>query len=149
MRILIAIALLATACSKKESSSSSGGSDCETAVARGVEQTIAKRRGSNAGEMTAADKEVPDKLEAVLVKTCTDDKWAKDVLDCFKTADDIKVCKEKLTPEQRGNYTRNVMQVMMGARQQGGMGHGGPTGGSMTGSGQEPAPAAPTGSGSN
>lgn len=143
MRILIAIALFGAACSKKESTSS--GSECDTAVARGVEQTIAKRRGSGAGEMTDADKEVPKKLEAVLAKTCTDDKWSKEVLDCFKTAEDIKICKEKLTPEQRANYTRNVMQVMVGARQQGGIGHGGP----MTGSGVQPPPAPPSGSGSN
>jgi hypothetical protein len=112
VRILIALVLLA-GCSKKESANTAG-NDCETAVARGVEQTIAKRRGPNAAQMTEADKEVPKKLTAVLTKTCTEDKWSKDVLDCFKTADDIKVCKEQLTPEQRQNYTRNVVQVMTG-----------------------------------
>lgn len=148
MKLVIAIALLAAACSKKDSS---GGSECASAVARGVEQTIAKRRGSNAGEMTPAEQEVPKKLEAVLAKSCTDDKWSKDVIDCFTTAEDIKICKEKLTPEQRANYTRNVMQVMMGSRPPGGggMGHGGP----MMGGGAQPPstpPATPpTGSGSN
>ena len=144
MKLVMVLALLAAACSKK-----GGGSDCDAATSRGVDQTIAKRRGADAPPMTPEEQKVPDKLKGVLAKACVDDKWSKEVIDCFKTAEDIAMCKEKLTPEQRASYTRNVMQVMMGSRGSGGMPPhgmpGGMPGGPMTGS-QPTTPPPPSGS---
>ncbi|HLL21789.1 MAG TPA: hypothetical protein VK427_06650 [Kofleriaceae bacterium] len=135
---LIAILFLA-ACSKSSDTNKSGGSsDCATAVASSVDKTIALRRGPNAPAMTAAEAEVPAKLKVALAKACTDDKWSAEVITCFKTADDMSSCKNQLTPEQRGGYTRAAMSVMQGAGGTGGMpghgmgapgGHGAPAGG--------------------
>ena len=148
MRILIALVLVSTvACSKKKDGA--GDNPCTTAVERGVDQTIAKRRAGNTQPMTPAEQEVPKKLKVALAKSCVDDKWAPDVIDCYKTADDIAVCKEKLTPEQRAAYTRAAMGVMQGAGGTGGMPpHGGmPPGGTPTaGSGGEGSAAPASGS---
>jgi len=123
MRFLIALVLITSACSKSDKQS--GGSECDAAVARGVDETISKRRGNNAPPMTPEEAQVPQKLKAALAKSCVDDKWSAEVIKCFKTADDIATCKNQLTPEQRGAYTRAAMGVMQGARGMGGMpGHG-------------------------
>ena len=160
MRILIALVLVTTmACSKKKEGGTAD-NPCTAAVERGVDQTIAKRRAGNTQPMTPEEQEVPKKLKVALAKSCVDDKWAADVIDCYKTADDIAVCKEKLTPEQRAAYTRAAMGVMQGAGGSGGMPPHGmpPGGGSMgappAGSGEPPPtppapPAPPAGSGSN
>ena len=133
MRILIALVLVSTlACSKKKDAA--GDNPCTAAVERGVDQTIQKRRAGNPQPMTPEEAAVPMKLKAALAKACADDKWAPDVIDCYKTAEDIATCKEKLTPEQRAGYTRAAMGVMQGARGSGGMpahGMGGPPAGGM------------------
>lgn len=155
MRFLIALVLITTACKKesKTEGGAAGGNPCEAAVERGVDQTISKRRGSNAAPMSPAEADVPKKLKVALAKSCVDDKWSTEVIDCFKTADDIATCKEKLTPEQRGAYTRAAIGVMQGAAGSGGMPpHGGGMGGSMGGSAPPPsgsgdAPPPPSGSG--
>lgn len=154
MRFLIVLVLvLSAACSKKKDGA--GDNPCAAAVERGVDQTIAKRRAGNTQPMTPEEQEVPKKLKVALAKTCTDDKWAPDVIDCYKTADDIATCKDKLTPEQRAAYTRAAMGVMQGARGSGGMpphGMGGtpptpPAPPPPAGSAATPPP--PAGSGSN
>jgi hypothetical protein len=146
MRILIALVLVSTmACKKKETAAADN--PCAAAVERGVDQTIAKRRAGNTQPMSPEEQEVPKKLKVALAKSCVDDKWAADVIDCYKTADDIAVCKEKLTPEQRAAYTRAAMGVMQGARGSGGMpahGMGGPPAGS---GGAPPSTDTPAGSG--
>jgi hypothetical protein len=150
MRFLIALALFTAAC-KKEDKADPGGAvaigsgPCEAAVARGVDQTISKRRGSDAPAMTPEEAEVPKRLKVALGKSCVDDKWSPEIIECFKTADDIATCKEKLTPEQRAAYSRAAMGVMQGARGSGGMpsSHGMPGGAPPAGS------SAPAGSGSN
>jgi len=169
MRTLITLVLVLSAtaaCKKKEGGTAAGGNPCDVAVARGVDQTISKRRGSDAPPMTPEEAEVPKKLKVALAKSCVDDKWTTEVIDCFKTADDIATCKEKLTPEQRAAYSRAAMGVMAGAGGSGmggmpphGMGGGGGSGGSMgggsmggsgaqptDGSGAAPGSAAPAGS---
>ena len=158
MRFLIALVLFTTACKKesKTEGAAAGGNPCEAAVERGVDQTINKRRGSNAAPMSPAEADVPKKLKVALAKSCVDDKWSAEVIDCFKTAEDIATCKEKLTPEQRGAYTRAAIGVMQGAAGSGGMPpHGGGMGGPMGGSAPPPSgsgdgsAAPPAGSGSN
>ena len=160
MRTLMLVLFLATACSKSEKKQE--GSDCDAAAKRGVEVTIAKRRAGNNQPLTPQEQEVPKRLAPALAKTCTDDKWSKEVIECFKTTDDIAKCKEMLTPEQRGAYTRAAMGAMQAAGGMGGMGgaagmppHGGSAGGAMgsAGTGSAPSGSAPTegsaGSGSN
>jgi small lipoprotein (TIGR04454 family) len=155
--LVFVLALASCGKTKKE------GNDCEGAVSRGVDQTIAKRRGSDAPPMTPAEQEVPPKLKAALGKLCVDDKWSKETIDCLKTAEDIATCKAMLTPEQRMKYGQTVMGVMTGSR---GSGEGmsmpphamppstGSADGSAAPAGSAPAPAgsgsaAPAGSGSN
>jgi hypothetical protein len=127
MRFLIALVLITSACSKKKED------PCTAAVNRGVDQTIAKRRAGVAEPMSPAEQEVPKKLKVALAKSCADTKWGADVIECYKTADDIAICKEKLTPEQRAAYTQAAMGVMQGAGGGGGMPpHGmAPGGGAM------------------
>lgn len=124
--ISLVLVLAVAGCGKKEESAAKA-SPCGAAVARGVDQTIAKRRGPNAPAMTAEEAAVPTKLKAALEKTCVETKWSQAVLDCYNTAPDIATCKEQLTPEQRGAYTQAAMSVMAGARGAGGMPpHGAP-----------------------
>ncbi|MDQ3338452.1 MAG: hypothetical protein M4D80_25070 [Myxococcota bacterium] len=149
MRFLIALVLITSACKKKESAAN----PCDAAVERGVDQTIAKRRAGATQPMTPAEQEVPKKLKVALAKSCAETKWAADVIDCYKTADDIATCKEKLTPEQRAAYTQAAMGVMQSAGGSGGMPPHGmppggmPSGGMPPGGGSMGAP--PAGSGSN
>ena len=147
MRFLIALVLITSACSKKKDAGSDN--PCTSAVERGVDQTIAKRRAGVTQPMTPAEQEVPKKLKVALAKSCADTKWAPDVIECYKTADDIATCKEKLTPEQRAAYTQAAMGVMQSAGGGGGM----PPHGMQPGSGAAPptppAPPPPAGSGSN
>ena len=138
MRILIALVFVAS-CSKSEKKPEGAPavSPCEAAVSNGVDKTIAKRRAGNAQPMTPQEQEVPKKLKIAFAKSCVDDKWSAEVIDCFTTADDIATCKDKLTPEQRTAYSRAAMGVMAGAGG-GGMpahGTGGGMGGGMGGSG--------------
>lgn len=116
-------------CSKSEKQAPPP-SPCEAAVARGVDQTIAKRRGSDAPALSAEEAEVPKKLKAALATACVNEKWSGEVIECFQTSDDIASCKAMLTPEQRAGYSRAAMGVMTGGgmRGMGGMGapHGGP-----------------------
>lgn len=167
--LVLVVLLAAVGCKKKETEGGGAGAakastPCAAAVERGVDQTIAKRRGSNAPAMTPEEAEVPKKLKVALEKACTDTKWSTAVLDCFNTAPDIATCKDQLTPEQRGAYTQAAMSVMAGARGTGGMpGHGmqppggapPPSGGSAPPSGESPPPpvvdgsASPAGSAAN
>ena len=118
---------------QKDKGTVAAGNTCETAVAHGVDVTIVKRRQGNKQPMTPQEQEVPTKLKAALTQACNDDKWSKDVIDCFTTAEDIATCKAKLTTEQRAAYTRAAMGVMMA----GGGGGGGmpPHGMGMGGNG--------------
>ena len=131
MRILMVL-LFVTACSKSEKKSES---PCEAAAKRGVETTIAKRRAGNNQPLTPQEQEVPKRLAPALAKTCVDDKWSNEVIECFKTTDDIAKCKEMLTPEQRGAYTRAAISAMQGA---GAMGGGMPPHGGGAGTGGMP-----------
>ena len=110
MRFLIALVLITSACSKKKTEPAAN--PCDAAVERGVDQTIAKRRAGTAQPMTPEEQEVPKKLKVALAKSCADTKWGADVIECYKTADDIAACKDKLTPEQRAAYTQAAMGVM-------------------------------------
>ena len=127
MKLLIIAFVLFTAACKKDAKSegAAGANPCDAAVERGVDQTINKRRGPDAPPMTPQEAEVPKKLKVALAKSCVDDKWSTEIIDCFKTADDIATCKDKLTPEQRAAYTRAAMGVMQGAGAGQGSGHGG------------------------
>lgn len=151
--IVLVVMLAAVGCKKKEGEGGGAAKSttpCGAAVDRGVDQTIAKRRGSDAPAMTPEEAEVPKKLKVALEKACIATKWSSAVLDCFNTAPDIATCKEQLTPEQRGAYTQAAMSVMAGAR--GNMpAHGmqqPPAGGSAPPSGDPPPPPAASGSAS-
>jgi hypothetical protein len=113
--ILIGIAIAVLGCSKDKAPAAAG-NDCESAIGKGVDQTIAKRRGSAAPSVDAVAAQVPMRLKTTLVKLCTEDKWSSEVLDCFRTTEDIKACKEKLTPAQRQRYSAEIVQVMLGGR---------------------------------
>ncbi|MFT3696910.1 MAG: hypothetical protein QM831_27460 [Kofleriaceae bacterium] len=140
-----------------------GGGNCD-AVAKGVDTMTAngsKRMENAPPEMKAKMEEASGKMKGVLVKRCTEDKWAADVIDCYAGAqkrEDLRDCRKKLPEDQAGKLQKEEMEVMMGMGM-GGMGHGMHGGGmggmgdhppmgsdapAMNGSGAAPAPA-PTG----
>lgn len=49
---------------------------------------------------------LPSAQKADLEAACLETKWSSETLACFDTAKDPVTCKEKMSPEQRGAYTR-------------------------------------------
>jgi hypothetical protein len=140
---------------------------CSSAVDKGVETmmgSVKKRMESmNAPpDQIAKVADAGAKLKEVITKHCTDDKWSKEVIDCYGSAtqrEDLRACRAKLPKEQGDKLQADEMQVMssMMGGMRGMMGHGmrPPGGGSgdMSGgmtppaAGMAPPPApAPTGS---
>jgi hypothetical protein len=114
--ILIAVTLAALGCKKDKSADD----ECVAAIGKGVDQTIASRRGSATSVDDVANR-LPGRLKTTLVKLCKEDKWSPEVLQCFREASDIKLCKEKLTVAQRQRYSAEIVQVMVGNRPRPGM----------------------------
>lgn len=121
---LCAALLAVSGCSKKVDDA--GGSAPAVAVAacadaaKGVDQMMA-RGGGGGGPMA----ERGDRLKAIIVKHCGDDRWPADVIDCYAKASsmpDMKACRSKLPAEQSQRLQGEIMQAMMG----GGAGNGPP-----------------------
>lgn len=108
MRAAILLVLgLATSCK-----GTSDAPRCGPATARGVDLTIARRRGSSAPAMTPQEAEMQIKLKAALEKVCVETRWSADVLACFQRAPDMAACKEQLTPAQRAAYMQATASVV-------------------------------------
>jgi hypothetical protein len=115
MKTIVLVALLAAAgCSKK------AGSDCEPAIAKGMDNFTAtiKSRATNP-QMQETMAGVITKLKGVLVKHCTADKWAPEVTQCFTTVSnmkDMQECQAKLSEENRSKLMTEIREVMMNSR---------------------------------
>jgi hypothetical protein len=107
---------------------------CSAAAEKGVAamQEAVKSNAASKGATPDQVAQITDgigKLKDVLVKHCTEDKWPKDVIDCYgkaSTQPEFKACREKLPKEAADKLRADEMQVMssmMGAM--GGMRHGG------------------------
>jgi hypothetical protein len=118
---------------------------CSAAAEKGVTtmQAAVKARAPSSAtpEQVAQITDGIGKLKDVLVKHCTEDKWPKDVIDCYSNASsqqEFKACRERLPKEAADKLRADEMQVMssmMGAM--GGMrgmrGHGMGAGSGMGG----------------
>ena len=98
------VAVLAFAACKK-----GGGADCAKALDHSMELASAdmKSRGN--------DDAMLQKMKALGVQHCTDDKWSDDVLKCMvdaKTEAEGKGCYGKLTPEQQDKMNKAAMEMM-------------------------------------
>jgi hypothetical protein len=108
--------------------------------------------------MVAKIAEASVKLKEVISHRCAEDKWPKDVLDCYASASsqhDMHQCNEKLPKEQRDKLVAELMPVMssiMGGMRPGGMGgmhtmgSAAPDGSAAAPAAGSAAPAAPAGS---
>jgi hypothetical protein len=144
---------------------SKGGSaaECASAADKGVSTmlTMVKARMEQSGatpEQMTQVTEAIGKLKDVIVKHCVDDKWPKEVIDCYANASsqpEFKACREKLPQDAAQKLQTDEMGVM-GSMMKGMRGHGmgmhmgGGSGGSMmappAGSGAPEGSAAPAGS---
>lgn len=68
------------------------------------------------------DKKAPadmaGKIKDVITKHCTDDKWPKEVTDCFAAAKEkheARACMEKLPKDAQEKFQADMMPIMMGA----------------------------------
>lgn len=113
--------------------SKGGSAQCGDAVAKGVDNMMAnsKKRMETMNappEMKQKLDEAGAKLKDVIAKHCVDDKWGKDVIDCYSSAttrEDLRNCRGKLPPEQGAKLQADEMAVM--SSMMGGMpGRGGP-----------------------
>jgi hypothetical protein len=159
--LVISCVLSMFACGSK-----GGSAQCGDAVAKGVDGMMAnsKKRMETMNappEMKQKLDEAGAKLKDVIAKHCVDDKWGKDVIDCYSastTREDLRNCRGKLPPEQGAKLQADemaVMSSMMGGMpgragmMHGGMGGSGAMGGGMApmpaGSGTAPAPMPTTG----
>jgi len=146
MKMIVLAALLAAAgCSKKS------GTDCESAIAKGVDSMLATVKSSSSQQVRDSVKEIAGKLRTALTQRCTEDKWAIEVVECYAkltTQGEMQACESKLSAEQRTKLRRDLIQIMTSTRMPG-TGHppslsgsGAPGAGSAAPSGA----AAPTGS---
>ncbi|MGE3546070.1 MAG: hypothetical protein AB7L28_19215 [Kofleriaceae bacterium] len=58
---------------------------------------------------------ISPKMRQALMTTCVDDEWSTEVISCLhnvKSLDDIKVCHDKLTPEQRAHQKATTSEVL-------------------------------------
>ena len=114
------LALSLAGCSKKSADAGAGAGPCAD-VAKGVDQMIAKA-GGGGGPVSQRS----DQLKGILIKHCTEDKWAAEVIDCYANGQsmmDLKTCRGKLPAEQSQRLQGEIMQAMVGG---GGGGGGGP-----------------------
>jgi hypothetical protein len=85
------------------------GSDCKAAIAHSME--FAKADMAKRG----ADDKMIEKLKALGVQHCTDDKWSADVLKCMtdaKTEMEAQACYGKMPVEQQKKMNDAMMQAM-------------------------------------
>jgi hypothetical protein len=114
MKKIVLVALLAavSACSKK-------GSDCDAAVAKGMETMTANLK-EHAPNPQVLERRlvVLEKVKTTLVTHCKADGWSADATACYAAAGnpkDMEGCKGKMTPEQVTKLQADIMQVMMSA----------------------------------
>lgn len=122
MKMIVLAALLAAAgCSKKS------GTDCESAIAKGVDSMLATvKSGSASPQMMDQIKEVAGKMQTALTQRCNEDKWSPEAVDCFKKLTSqaaMQACESKLNPEQRTKMRKDLIQVMTSMRPGAGPGH--------------------------
>jgi hypothetical protein len=112
---MLLLILLAAGCDKQATDDDAAAS-CSAAVARAVDATLAKRKAGALAKHPNAPQQIESiapKLRASLNALCMKDRWPPKVTTCLSTAtDNIAKCKEGLTSEQRGRYTRATMDVM-------------------------------------
>ncbi len=148
--LLLSLCLALVGCGSKGGSAA----ECGAAVNKGVDTMmgLVKTRMESMNvpaEQIAKVGEGGAKLKEVITKRCTEDKWSKDVMDCYASAtsqQDLKGCREKLPKEQADKLHNEEMQVM--ASMMGGMRPGrGMHGMNMNGGSGMMMPPPPSGSG--
>ncbi|HEY1812509.1 MAG TPA: hypothetical protein VGG74_09200 [Kofleriaceae bacterium] len=152
--VSVSLALALAGCGSKGGSTAA----CSAAADKGVSTmlTMVKSRmeqtGATPEQMTQVTEAI-GKLKDVIVKHCVDDKWSKDVIDCYANASsqpEFKACREKLPQDQAQKLQTDEMGVMSsmmrGMRGHGmGMHMGGGSGGTMMAPPGGSGMAAPTG----
>jgi|GEM_PF-1300956 len=86
------------------------GSDCGGAIAHSLELSKA-----DMAKMPGFDDKMMDKMRALGVQRCTDDKWSAEAVTCMndaKTEADSQGCYGKLTAEQRDKMNKAAMEMM-------------------------------------
>lgn len=112
----VLVSLVAAGCGSKGGSAA----QCSAAIDKGVETMmgLVKQRmtAMNApADQIAKVTEGSGKLKEVITKRCTEDKWPKEVIDCYASAasqQDLKGCREKLPKEAADKLRTEEMQVM-------------------------------------
>jgi hypothetical protein len=142
MKMIVFVAVLAAAaCGSK-----SAPTDCDAAIAKGVDAAVKSRAVNQArAELFAS------KYKEALTERCKADQWSPEIVSCIASATkitEVQACQAKLTPEQQAKLTNELREEMMSIR--GGMGqrmppntpgHPSMLGGSNAGSAPPGAPA--------
>jgi len=123
MKSIALVALLAAAgCSKT-------GPDCGPPINKGMDKMAAALKANPAAAANPQRMEammgVVDKLRTAMTQRCTEDKWPAEALPCFAEVSgqrEVRACEDKLTPDQRTKLTQQLQQIMLGMRNQPGMG---------------------------
>ena len=158
--LFLVTSLALVGCGNKGGSSAA----CGDAINKGVDSMMAasakRMEAMNAPpEMKTKLGEAAVKLKEVITKRCVEDKWSKEVIDCYAAATsqrDLSGCRAKL-PTDQGDKLKGeeiaVMSSMMGGMRpgmmHGGSGMGGPGmgGPGMGGPGMAGSATTPSGSG--
>jgi hypothetical protein len=117
--LIIGAALLSGAlgCSKSDSSSGGGSSDCD-AVGSKVKEMVTAKMDSAPPQMKDKLGGVTDKMVSAAVSRCKTDKWSKAMIDCVKASDpkssDDK-CDSNLTPDQKKAMDADMEKIMTDA----------------------------------
>lgn len=126
MRTPLAIAFALCACGKRAEDPKAA---CASAANRGVTAMVSRatERLATADvpddaravmtERTTKLRELAPKLKAVFTNRCVEDKWPRDVIDCYASAsavDEMRACRGKLPPGASTALMKDEMDLMAG-----------------------------------
>ena len=127
MKALLAIALLLAACGKNPADPRAA---CADAANKGVDAMVRRATDrltqspmpdnvrATMLERTTKLGELAPKLKAVFTNRCVDDKWSRDVIDCYaksSSVDEMRTCRGKLPQAAAQGLMRDEMDLMAGA----------------------------------
>jgi hypothetical protein len=117
MKHLLVVLAVTAACSKSAP-------DCATAIGKGMDNFSEQMKTKAPAAMQGGMAEMAASLKSTLIKRCTEDKWASEVVSCFTTVSDrpgMQACQQKLSEEQREKLMADIRSTMMGKFGGGGM----------------------------
>ncbi len=100
--LVAALSLAAVGCKQK-------GGDCSAAIAHSMELSKAAM-----AKLPGFDDTMAEKMRALGVQHCTDDKWPAEAITCMtaaKTMADAQGCYGKLTADQRDKMNKAAMEM--------------------------------------